>query len=147
MPIIGWGIAVSPPLRTNLVVGILGRNIPCVLNGNLACDGRKAFDGGSDGIVEGAGVVSGMANDIETVALVVAFPLLLADVEGDAGRVDGDIRAYWTSQLLLDDAADLCSVLGGSRSIEHTTRCRATFHELATPRLLFRLRRIAVHHI
>ena len=88
-PIIGRSIAVRPPVRANLEVCILGRNVPRILNSNLARDGREAVDSGGDGVVKRACVVGGVTQDVETVSLIIAFPQLLADVEGDAGGVDG----------------------------------------------------------
>ena len=46
-----------------------------------------------------------MAQHIEAVALVVSFPLLLADVKGDACGIYGDIVTHRATELPLDDAA------------------------------------------
>ena len=90
--------------------------MPCVLNGDFSHDGRESLDGRGDAIRQRACIVGGIAHDIEPVALVVASPLLVSNVEGDTG-VDGDVIAHGAFQLPFDDATDLGGVLGSGGSI------------------------------
>ena len=122
-PAVVCGITVGPPLVAHLQVGCLRSDIPCVLDGDLSLDGLEAFDGRGDGVVEGSCVVGAVAQHIEAVALVVALPLLFADIEGDAGRVDGNILAIGTLQLPLDDATYLGGVLCGGGAMKDGAGC------------------------
>ena len=74
-----------------------------------------------------------MAYDIVTVALVVAFPLLLADVEGDTSRVDGNVITYRTFQLPLDDTAYLSRVTGSSSTMENDSWCTFAAYKATSP--------------
>ena len=139
MPIVVGDIAVRPPLRAYLIVGVVGfrsasyGSVPGVLDGDFACDGSEAFDSRGDSIGECTRVVGGVAHDVEAVALVVAAPFLVADVEGDTGRVDGNVIAHRALQLPLDDAADLGGITSGGGTVEDNAWCAATTYETASP--------------
>ena len=113
VPEVLGGIAVRPPLAAHLQIAGLGCNAPSVLDCDLSLDGLETFDSRGDGIVKGARVVGAVAQHVEAVALVIALPLLTADVEDNAGGVDGNILAVGALQLPLDDAADLSSIIEG----------------------------------
>ena len=74
-----------------------------------------------------------MAYDIVTIALVIALPLLFADVEGDTGRIDGDVVTYRTFQLPLNDAADLGGVLGCRSTMENDSWRTAASDKAPSP--------------
>ena len=74
-----------------------------------------------------------MTQQIVAITTIVAFPLLIAYVECNAGRIDGNIIADRTFKMPFNYAAYLSSVFGSGNTIENGARRTVTTHEASSP--------------